>query len=222
MSVYPHCIRLRGPWECEAAGQPARRVTMPCRWGEGALAELRGRVRFRRRFGYPGRIDSEERVWLTYTAIVGMREVWLNEYALGRHAETFEHDATALLRPRNELVIEVEPPIEPGSLWGEVALEVRRTAFLRGLKGCLKNEDGGTRLHVAGEVVGTSERPLELYVLLGGRTVIYSTVTAAPEGHAFAMVSDAIASQASSSALRVDLIDGGVIWYAAAVALDCS
>src|SRR5262245_97069 len=67
--MYPHRIRLRGPWECQPLapdGPPPRRVTLPCRWADGGLGDFRGPVRFRRRFGYPGRLDAHERVWLTF------------------------------------------------------------------------------------------------------------------------------------------------------------
>src|SRR5438128_996759 len=84
-TMYPHHIRLRGPWECEpliravrrpdGAVQtlsgpvpPARRVRMPCHWLTGDLADFTGRVRFRRRFGYPGQIDAHARVWPTWLA----------------------------------------------------------------------------------------------------------------------------------------------------------
>ena len=71
--MYPHRIRLRGPWDCEPLARlapgasdgalpPPGRMTLPCRWAEGGLTDFAGRVRFRRRFGYPGRIDAHERV----------------------------------------------------------------------------------------------------------------------------------------------------------------
>ncbi len=143
--MYPHRIRLRGPWECEplvrfttsSEGQveirtdnlpPPRRMTMPCRWNEGGLIDFAGRVRFRRRFGYPGRIDSDERVWLTLAGADAIAEVSLNGRFLGRHEgaeEPFEFDVTILLQDRNELTVEVESPTAQGGLWGEVALEIR-------------------------------------------------------------------------------------------------
>jgi hypothetical protein len=231
MTVYPHRIRLRGPWECEpiaaATGDtplpPALRMTVPCRLAEGGLAGFAGRVRFRRRFGYPGRIDSYERVWLTFGGVGAAAEVWLNGERLGRHEEAegpFEHEVTPLLRPRNELVVEVEAPDDRGGLWGEVALEVRRTAFLRKLRAWLTAAAEGQRLQVAGEVVGTSERPLELYALLGGRTVLYASVSAAPQGKPFYQASGPLGlSGTVRDPIRVDLVDGPVIWYAAAVPL---
>jgi beta-galactosidase/beta-glucuronidase len=104
-------------------------MSMPCRWSEGGLVEFAGRVRFRRRFGYPGRIDADERVWLTFGGADERAEVWLNGRPLGQHegAGAFEFEVTSLLQRRNELVVEVESLTTAGGLWGEVALEVRRS-----------------------------------------------------------------------------------------------
>src|SRR5579875_585868 len=116
---YPHRIRLRGPWECEPLLRygdnvehplpPPCRMTMPCRWSEGGLPDFSGRVRFRRSFGYPGRIDAYERVWLTFAGIGGKAEARLNDHLLGRIADAgetpvspdIEFEVTPLLRPRN-------------------------------------------------------------------------------------------------------------------------
>src|SRR5260370_41437924 len=78
-AVYPHRIRLRGPWECEPqGGPPARRVIMPCRWLEAGLADFHGAARFTRSFGYPGNVDDSEHVWLTCDGCTGCRGVRLN------------------------------------------------------------------------------------------------------------------------------------------------
>jgi beta-galactosidase/beta-glucuronidase len=142
--MYPHRIRLRGPWECEPLARlviavngrkettttdlPAPcKMFMPCRWSEGGLKNFAGRVRFRRHFGYPGRIDENERVSLTFAGVEGTAEIWLNDKFLGRHEEAqqpFEFEITRLLRDRNDLRVEVEGP-ETGGLSGEVALEIR-------------------------------------------------------------------------------------------------
>jgi beta-mannosidase len=100
---------------------------MPCRWGEGGLGDFAGRVRFRRRFGWPGRIEAQEHVWLTFQGVDAVAEVWLNGQYLGRHEGVgpFAFEVTSLLRVRNELVVEVTAPAANGGLWGEVALEVR-------------------------------------------------------------------------------------------------
>ena len=218
MYHYPHRIRLRGPWECEPLQRlplqseiplPAPlRMTMPCRWHEGGLTDFAGRARFTRRFGYPGQIDASERVWLTFAGVEGTAEVWLNDRRLGRHegaAGPFEHEVTALLATRNRLVVEVEEAMGRGGLWGEVALEIRRTAFLRGVRAWAD----AAGLHVAGEVVGTSERPLDLYVLLDGANVAYITVAAAPSGWPFAVTGEI----GGGHTVRVELVDGATVWY---------
>ncbi len=233
---YPHRIRLRGPWECAAlsrlglAGDEAPlpaplRVTMPCRWRETGLGDFGGRVRCRRAFGYPGQIDTTERVWLTFAGVTGLAEVWVNGSFLGRHegaGDPFEHEVTGLLQVRNRLVVEVEDATGQGGLWGEVALEIRRTAFLRAVRAWAEAAGGGTVLHAAGAVVGTSERPLDLYVLLGGRTAAYTTVEAAPDGRPFHVTSEhldearfAATGEGPSAArpVRVELVDAAIIWY---------
>jgi hypothetical protein len=237
--MYPHRIRLRGPWDYEplrcagtAALPPAGRMTLPCRWSEGSLADFSGSVRFRRRFGYPGRLDAWECVWLTFAGITGRAEVTLNEARLGVCAEgPCEYEVTALLQPRNELVVEVgaEGPcasagpalLQPrnalvgevtgptdGGLWGEVALEVRCTAFLRGVRFWAE----GDELHVAGEVAGTAGGPLDLYLLCGRATVAYASVAPAAEGRPFHL-SAAGARPGEDGGAQVDLVSGPIVWY---------
>src|SRR5437899_1464659 len=118
--MYPHRIRLRGPWECEPLARavkqagglewvtqalpPPCRMTVPCRWGEGGLGDFAGRVRFRRRFGSPRQLDPHELVWLTFAGADASAEVTLNDRFLGRQeqaSEPFEFDVTGLLRERN-------------------------------------------------------------------------------------------------------------------------
>jgi hypothetical protein len=184
---YPHRIRLRGPWQSEPVAGGVRRV---------------------RRFGYPGRIDANERVWLTFADVGGRVEVSLNGQALGSHdGASFEHEVTTLLGTRNELVMRIEGGAES---WGKVALEVRRTAFLRGVRA---TADGG-RVRVSGEVVGSAGRPLELYILLDGHTVHYATVEPTAAGRAFEVVADGSGKQ-----VRVELVEGGCVWYAVELSL---
>ncbi len=228
--MYPHRIRLRGPWECEPLARadggplpPPCRLTLPCRWGT-ALPHFAGRVRFRRRFGYPGRLDAHERVWLTFGGIETRAEVALNGVALGRHEGEgpFEFEVTDLLRPRNELVVEVEGPAETAGLCGEVALEVRCTAYLRGVRLWAEADDDGVRVHAAGEVVGTAERPLDLYLLVGRFTAAYAAVPATPGGEPFHLVSDKLggvggpaqgADLGDAADAQVDLVNGAAVWY---------
>src|SRR5262249_54082839 len=92
--MYPHRIRLRGPWECEPPALPGqsekehavlpkpRRITMPARLA-AHFADFGAGLRLRRRFGFPGRLDDFERVWLTFAAIQGQAEIVLNSTPLG-------------------------------------------------------------------------------------------------------------------------------------------
>jgi hypothetical protein len=195
-------------------------MTMPCHWGDGGLAGFAGRVRFVRRFGYPGRIDAHERVWLTFAGITGRADIVLNGHALGRHdgsGHPPEFEVTSLLGQRNELAVEVEAETDRGGLWGEVALEVRRTAFLRGVR-AWSAPHNPREWHVAGEVIGTAERPLDLYVLADGATVGYLTVEAAAAGRSFDVTVEGPTREGSAPpTIRVELVDGGCIWYG----IDC-
>ena len=116
--MYPHRIRLRGPWQCEPLARspddpgqaplPAPRVvTMPARWADAGLPDFAGRVRLRRRFGYPGRIDAHERVWLTFAGVEGQAAAVLNDQPLGGFAGPAEFEVTRLLQKRNVLIVEV-------------------------------------------------------------------------------------------------------------------
>ncbi len=216
--MYPHRIRLRGPWECEplrrdgsdAPLSPPRRVTMPCRWTEAALVDFAGRVRFRRRFGYPGNIDADERVWLTCAGLTETADVRLNDAPLGeRLTAPFEIDVTDRLRARNELVMEVEGNAVAGGIWGEVALEIRCTAYLRNVAFL----PVGDAFEVTGEVVGVSDGLLELYVLLDHRQAGYDTVAAATEGRPFRLVAQRPEGTDSPRSIQVDLVNGATVWY---------
>jgi hypothetical protein len=202
---------------------------MPCRWAEAGL-DFAGRVRLRRRFGYPGTIDEFERVWLTFGGCEGVGEAALNGVKLGTLGgeEGAEFEITALLRARNELLVEIEGP-SSGGLWGEVALEVRRTAYLRKVR--LWREGG--KVQASGEVVGQWTGPLELYRVVGRRTVAYrelkvsgaagrndsqgtssSQAPSASAGgiHEFVLSGEA-KEEEEGDLVKVDLVGGAVVWY---------
>jgi hypothetical protein len=196
-------------------------MTMPCRWSEGGLVGFTGRVRFRRSFGYPGRIDSHERVWLTFAAVGGEGEVQLNNHPLGHIAAAAEFEVTSLLRARNELVVEVEGTSEEGGLPDEVALEVRCTAFLRALRRFAILTAKSVELRVSGQVVGVADRPLELYLLLDRSVVGYQLVAAKPEGQPFEFLVPDLPAEKwrgpdgrfEGQPVQVDLVNGAVVWY---------
>lgn len=218
--MYPHRIRLRGPWVCEPLarahnGEPlptSFQVTMPCRWSDSRLGDFAGTVRFRRRFGFPGRLDPHEHVWLTFAGLTGVAEFHLNNRPVGHWAgETgsVEFEITDILQPRNELVVEITAAGD-GGFWGEVALEVRCPAFLRVVRLWLEETSPGQRLHATGEIGGSASRLLELYVVADGTTVAYGTH---PAGHPFHVTADLPPAE-SVRQVRLELVDGGSLWYA--------
>ncbi|MBY0524285.1 MAG: hypothetical protein K2R98_12845 [Gemmataceae bacterium] len=195
-----------------------RRVTMPCWWRQGGLQDFAGRVRLLRRFGFPGRLDAHDRVWLTFAGAAERAEVWLNDEFLGRHegAGPFEFEITRLLRVRNLLRVEVDGSAD-GGLWGEIALEVRCTAFLRGVRFAADVRESVAHVRASGEVVGSAEGLLELYLLLDRRTVGYVVVTASEAGQAFSLTSEELEPDCwrtgADHLLRLDLVKGASVWY---------
>jgi hypothetical protein len=212
--MYPHRIRLRGPWDCtpldSAAGGP-RRITLPGRPADLGLSSQRGRLLLQRRFGYPGRIDAGEHVWLTCAGLAGRAELHLNDQVLAQDATgTWEADVTALLRPRNRLDVVLTAADDAADLWDEVALEVRRDAYLHDVS-ARRAADGA--VHVYGQVAGQAAEPLELYALAERRTVHYQTIRA---GESFAF---ALPAAVGAGAVRVELISVSTLWYAVELAL---
>ncbi len=197
MQTYPHRMRLREPWHKQSTP-------------EG--------IHCRRRFGYPGRIDDYERVWLVFEGVAGPATVSLNGHVLGKNhgqAHSFEFDVTSLLQPRNELSMVIECVANDERLWDEVAIEVRCLAWLRDVQVRFA-DDGGTRLHVKGLVTGTCTGPLELYVVLDRSPLLYAVVQANPAGEPFELRSEPLAEDAianTSIPVRVELVNGAVPWY---------
>ena len=216
MPHYPHRMRLRGPWECiplaAAGGQglpAARRVTMPCTWAGAGLAGLDGRVRFTRRFGYPGRIDPHERVWLLGERLEGEADITLNGQALARgHRGEFAFEVTSLLHSRNQLDVVITNDRDDGGLTGDVGLEIRCTAYLDRMA-ALRAADGS--VVITGAVTGSADGPLEVYVLADGKHAHYETTEASPEGTPLHIVLRSLDD--SSEQVRVELINVATVWY---------
>jgi hypothetical protein len=154
-----------------------------------------GRCALRRKFGYPGRIDAHERVWLVIDGLKGEAAVSLNGVRLVGLAE--EADVTGLLRARNEILIDGEGG------WGEAALEVRASAYLRDIR-----VEGGS---VTGRVVGGPPRALDLYLIAGRGTADYCQVTPTAEGTAFGL-----SKKGLEGPYRVELVCGAAVWHVAA------
>ncbi|HEY1381884.1 MAG TPA: hypothetical protein VGF55_34105, partial [Gemmataceae bacterium] len=216
MTAYPYRIRLRGPWEAESldpsGNAVARRVHLPARLGECGLGEAR-QVRLRRRFGRPRTLDAYERVWLVGEGLTGRAEFRLNGHILGTppgDTGPFAFPVTGFLAERNELVVELSPDGPDGGLWGDVALEVRCAAYLTGVRA----EPAGAALRITGAVAGEADGSLEVYVLAAGRTVGYGTC---PAGQTFDVVTDELSERPPD--VRVELVNGAVVWYAVDVAV---
>jgi hypothetical protein len=180
-------------------------------------------VRLTRRFSWPGRLDPHERVWLTFAGMDRSAAVWLNGQFLGRlpnASEVSEFEVTSLLQPRDELTVEIEASETPG-LWEEVALEVRCPAFLRGVRGWVTLESDGARLQVTGQVVGTSEGPLELYVLLDGATILYTPIATSAEGQAFHLEQAKVQLRPAPTEhlAKVELVQAATAWYTVEIPL---
>jgi hypothetical protein len=131
--MYPHVIRLRGPWECVPADAPASepaRVTPPCDVREALGAAFRGRVLLRRSFHAPVALVAGEALWLAIDSVGGptcvtLDGVLLGEIAPGRDV-VWEWDITARQQTRMMLEIEVTAGDSAGGpTLGAVRLEVR-------------------------------------------------------------------------------------------------
>jgi hypothetical protein len=180
------------------------------------LRGFRGSARWRRKFGYPGRIDAFEHVWLTCAGCSGCREVHLNGHDLtsaGAVGSSFEFEVTSLLTDRNHLEVLIQGDTDEAGLWGEVALEIRRDAWLKDLR--LVATEAGARLD--GRAIGSAPGPLEMYTLIDGRHADYRTIQPTPQGQRFQI--DLPGSFSASTEVRIDLIDVSTIWYAASVPL---
>jgi hypothetical protein len=183
---------------------------MPCRVDD-VWPGFRGTVHLTRPFGLPRQLDDYERVWISVAGMTGRADVFLNDEQLGHwDAAPFEVEVTGQLRVHNELAIRLQCT-EPGSgLWGDVALEIRCRAWLRGVT--VTAREGV--LHVAGEVVGNADWPLDLYAILGRTTVIQATVTPTEAGSPFTLASVVLPGEMlQESAVRVELVAGAVAWH---------
>jgi hypothetical protein len=181
---------------------------LPARLGEIGLEECR-RVRLTRRFGRPRRIDEHERVWLVGEMFSGRATFSLNEQSLGESSgAAFEFPVTGLVAERNQLAIELVAAGPESGFCGDVALEIRCRAYLVNVDARLS----GDELHVCGEIGGDADGVMDVYVLAEGSTIGYASAMA---GKRFDIVTDRV--PAESIPLRVELVNGAVVWYVAEV-----
>lgn len=183
---------------------------MPCRWPGAGLSGFRGLARFSRKFGYPGRIDEFEHVWLTCVGCSGCREVRVNQQVVAQDCrEGFACEITPLLAQRNLLEVLIDGQTDEAGLWGDVALEIRQAAYLADIQ-ARRTEDG---VQITGNVVGAAPQPLELYTIIDGAHADYRIIQPSREGQPFRV--DLPGIRAVKTAIRVELVHVSCIWYVA-------
>jgi hypothetical protein len=117
-----HTIRLRGGWECapvEAPDSGSTRLSLPAR--RESLPP--GRLRLTRRFQRPP-LAGDMTVLLRLSRCPGIRSITINGRPIGPTSPDRSEFGLSLprLSPRNELVIEAEPPRSDAE-WGAVSLD---------------------------------------------------------------------------------------------------
>jgi hypothetical protein len=175
------------------------------------LAGYRGLARFTRKFGYPGKADPEfEHIWLTCEGCTDGADVRLNDTLLGQATgSSFAFDVTSLMTDRNRLEVMIDGQSDDAGLWGEVALEIRKDAYLANVHA----ERQGSNLRITGDAVGIALQPLEMYTLLDNRNADYRTIAPCPAGTPFRIELADVPSVCES--VRVELVHISSIWYVA-------
>lgn len=221
--MYPHRMRLHGPWKCQPleAGEhdrtlpQDREVPMPGRIREQGLMRFFGLILFQRSFGKPRQIDDWERVWLTFDRIDGSADIRLNgQWLMRKQSGKVAHDITSLLGERNRLEVYLNALSDEEGITGEVALEVRARAYLEDVL-AKRGEDGS--IQVNGKLRGDCADMLELYAILDRRNVHYLTLNCGSEGVSFAFTIPA--DEAKGNGLRIELVNRSQVWYVAELAV---
>ena len=140
----PHRMHLHGPWQYEwlsdAPFDQSRtrsgRVKIPDEWNT-LFGDIAGKVLFRRRFHKPTNLEQHEHVYLIIVKLKGRVRISVNDVLLGAAQnpdETLDFEITDLLKPANELSLEIEydsvstaseSDSKQFSLWESVAIEIR-------------------------------------------------------------------------------------------------
>jgi hypothetical protein len=101
-------------------------------------------------------------------------------------------------------------------------LEVRCTAYLRGVHAWAELGTERADLHVSGTVEGFSDGPLDLYVILDRSPLLEAQITTAPGGQPFRVTATGLSPERLSQRteaggeacmVQVDLVNGAVVWY---------
>ncbi|HEX3871708.1 MAG TPA: hypothetical protein VHV77_14795 [Pirellulales bacterium] len=129
--LYPHSIRLRGPWQyaVESENESDQRASLPDEWREVLAAAGGRKVRLRRSFNRPTRLESHESVWLLVDAPLGLDAIALNAEALEAGSGDklcLEFEITDKLAGQNTLEIAISGACAGETTpWSDVRLEVR-------------------------------------------------------------------------------------------------
>jgi hypothetical protein len=191
-------------------------MTVPCRLHDARLLGFAGEVCLSRKFGYPGQIDSFERVWLTFAAIDGKASISLNGSTLGTASGPCEFDVTGRLKPHNRLEVLLMAESDESGLTGNVALEVRCAVYLSNLQ-VHRAEEGA--IVAAGELLGAWPEPFDLYFFLDDVEVDYQNLRTNDERTLFRAVLKPLDEAKTPARVRVDLIQGPSLWSSAVVEL---
>jgi hypothetical protein len=241
--MYPHRIRLVGPWEAEPLAwfdadandvpPSARRVVVPVMWEQFGFANGAGVVLFRRKFGLPRKLDEWERVWVVPSRDADIEYPWqLNSKDLRwidrREDEPAEYavppraDATAILRDRNELTVRVQRTGRDAGSFGGAALDIGCRAYIcrvRVQRNRVAQGDGADlRIDVVSE---SADDPLEIYALVDGTNCGYLKLRDHQGETAHRLrLDDKVFGPATTAMLRVDLVNRATIWDTAEMTIE--
>lgn len=222
--MYPHRIRLRGPWQIEPHAEsgnavPPFTVSMPCTWSEMGLGSFRGMVRLRRSFGMPRRLDSWERIWLTGADVHWQTDVFLNDEQLGTIVacgQPISLEITGKLRERNEVCLVTQLDVPGATVGHDLALEIRAAAWLDQVHSQLTLADAQSELTIRGRAYGASPTPVDAFVIVGRHVAHQTRVEPTESGRHFEWKFTLTASDtvhAEHGLISVELVQGSAIWY---------
>jgi hypothetical protein len=209
--MYPHRIRLRGPWTLTTATGQVVHVNV--NQGLPTVDSTLSGIQLARRFSWVQPLQPHERLWLVLerSTVTGGK---LNDRALelaGLAPDHQECEVTSLTQRSNQLVLDV-PIRQTHERFPEVALEVRCRTFLRHAAWRIDPANG--MFEVTGLLVGTDPSPLELYARVGEVNVLYAVVRADQSRSAFRYQSEIPAgARDEDTPILIDLVKGGVIWH---------
>jgi hypothetical protein len=230
-SMYPHRIRLVGPWDAEPFGggrssslSSVRRVVVPVRLEDLGLANEAG-ILFRRRFGLPRKLDDWERVWVVpswETDIAFMWQLngtdvkWTRQRDEGPsdYVVPSRSDVTALLRDRNELTVRILAAGPHTPPFGGAALDIGCRAYIQRVR--IRSFPNVVAREVVLDVSVFSEDSndrLEIYVLVDGVNCGYlKPHECGNEKTHIVRWDEPIMESAVPFTLRVDLVNVATIW----------